>query len=71
MISVCRKLTGMTIFVSNEVGMGIVPGDKHTRLYRDLVGRCNRVFAAEADAVVLVVCGIANFIKGELKNVVT
>ncbi len=27
--------------------------------------------AAEADAVVLVVCGIANFIKGEHKNVIT
>ncbi len=67
----CRKRKGITIFVSNEVGMGIVPGDKQTRLYRDLVGRCNQAFATEADAVVLVVCGIANFIKGELNDVIT
>ena len=69
-IRICRKRRGMTIFVSNEVGMGIVPGDKQTRLYRDLVGRCNQVFAAEADAVVLMVCGIANFIKGERNHVI-
>lgn len=70
-IRICRKRQGISIFVSNEVGMGIVPGDKETRLYRDLVGRCNQVFATEADAVVLVVCGIANFIKGELNDVIT
>jgi len=69
-IRICRKREGMSIFVSNEVGMGIVPGDKQTRLYRDLVGRCNQVFAANADAVVLMVCGIANVIKGELKHVI-
>ncbi len=70
-INISRILPGMTIFVSNEVGMGIIPGDTQTRLYRDLVGRCNQVFAAGADAVVHMVCGIANFIKGELKDVVT
>jgi len=70
-IRICRKRQGLTIFVSNEVGMGIVPEDKQTRLYRDLVGRCNQVFATEADAVALVLCGIANFIKGGLKDVIT
>jgi len=70
-INMCRKLSGMTIFVTNEIGMGIVPEDKHTRLYRDLLGRCNQTIAAEADAVVLVMCGIATFIKGELKDVIT
>ena len=67
----CRKRKGITIFVSNEVGMGIVPGDKQIRLYRDLVGRCNKAFTTEADAVVLVVYGIASFIKGELNGAIT
>lgn len=69
-IQICRKRQGITIFVTNEVGMGIVPGDEQTRLYRDLIGRCNQVFAANADAVVLMVCGIANYIKGDFENVI-
>lgn len=68
-IEICRKRRGISIFVTNEVGMGIVPGDQQTRLYRDLVGRCNQVFAANADTVVLMVSGIANIIKGELEDV--
>lgn len=69
-IRICRERRGITIFVTNEVGMGIVPEEKQTRLYRDLVGRCNQVFASNADAVVLMVCGIAHIIKGEFENVI-
>lgn len=63
-IDVCREIGATVIFVSNEVGMGIVPGDANTRLYRDLVGRCNQMFAEAADAAVLMVCGIPQIIKG-------
>lgn len=45
------------IFVTNELGMGLVPADKTSRLYRDLVGRCNQTLAALADEVVFVVSG--------------
>lgn len=61
----CRNLPGLIIFVTNEIGMGIVPENKQTRLYRDLIGRCNQTIAAGADAVVMVICGIATFIKGK------
>lgn len=49
---------GAVICVTNEVGMGIVPDNPSARLYRDLVGRCNRMMAAAADEVYLVSCGI-------------
>jgi len=59
-----QKHPGVVIFVTNEVGLGIVPGNKDARLYRDLVGRCNQQVAAIADSVYLVSCGIPIQIKG-------
>lgn len=53
------------IFVTNEVGLGIVPADASTRLYRNLVGRCGQAIAAAADAAVLVVCGVPLILKGD------
>jgi adenosylcobinamide kinase/adenosylcobinamide-phosphate guanylyltransferase len=38
--------------------MGIVPDNAAARIYRDLVGRCNRMMAAAASEVYLVSCGI-------------
>ncbi|MDI9571368.1 MAG: bifunctional adenosylcobinamide kinase/adenosylcobinamide-phosphate guanylyltransferase [Pseudomonadota bacterium] len=57
------------IFVTNEVGMGIVPEHPDGRLFRDLAGRCNQVFAREADAVVFMVSGVPLWIKGEALGV--
>ncbi|CAG0908024.1 unnamed protein product [Cyprideis torosa] len=54
---------GTLLFVSNEVGSGIIPGNQQTRLYRDLVGRCNQVFAQGAHEVVLVTCGLPQVLK--------
>ncbi|HPL63563.1 MAG TPA: bifunctional adenosylcobinamide kinase/adenosylcobinamide-phosphate guanylyltransferase [Syntrophales bacterium] len=57
-IACCRRLPGTVIFVANEVGMGIVPDNPAARAFRDLAGRCNQVFAEEADLVFLMVSGI-------------
>jgi adenosylcobinamide kinase/adenosylcobinamide-phosphate guanylyltransferase len=54
------------VFVTNEVGMGIVPDNAQARRYRDLVGRANQVIAAGADSVTLVACGIPLQLKGSL-----
>ena len=50
--------------VSNEVGMGIVPGDTLTRRFRDLAGFLNQEIAAAADEVYMTVAGIPIKIKG-------
>jgi adenosyl cobinamide kinase/adenosyl cobinamide phosphate guanylyltransferase len=48
---------GTTIAVSNEVGLGIVPGTPLGRRYRDVHGRVNASWAKAADRAVLVVAG--------------
>jgi len=51
------------IIVSNEVGLGLVPADKVSRLYRDLLGKVNQVLARHADEVILMVAGVPLAIK--------
>lgn len=62
-ISSCRARPGAVLFVTNEVGLGIVPDNAVARRYRDLVGRCNQVVAAAADGVTLMVSGLPMTIK--------
>lgn len=51
------------IAVTNEVGLGIVPGDALSRSYRDWLGRLNQRVAARAERVTLLVAGIPLQIK--------
>jgi adenosylcobinamide kinase/adenosylcobinamide-phosphate guanylyltransferase len=51
------------IIVTNEVGLGIIPGDKVSRLYRDLLGTANRMLAEKADEVCLMIAGIPVYVK--------
>ena len=51
------------VFVTNEVGAGIVPENQLARLYRDVAGLANQQVAAVADAVYLTVSGIPVDIK--------
>jgi adenosylcobinamide kinase/adenosylcobinamide-phosphate guanylyltransferase len=48
---------GMTIAVTNEVGLGLVPTNALGRAYRDLLGRVNAIWADAAEHVLLVVAG--------------
>ncbi|MDR3589132.1 MAG: bifunctional adenosylcobinamide kinase/adenosylcobinamide-phosphate guanylyltransferase [Negativicutes bacterium] len=55
------------VFVTNEVGMGIVPDNALAREFRDLAGLVNEQVAAAADEVYLTVSGLAV----ELKKIAT
>jgi adenosylcobinamide kinase / adenosylcobinamide-phosphate guanylyltransferase len=49
--------TALTIAVTNEVGLGIVPANALARGYRDELGRVNAAWVAAADEAYFVVAG--------------
>ncbi len=59
LLDACQVHAGQIIFVTNEVGMGIVPDNPAGRRFRDLAGRCNQMVATGADNVIFMVSGIS------------
>jgi adenosylcobinamide kinase/adenosylcobinamide-phosphate guanylyltransferase len=51
------------VIVTNEVGMGFVPGDPLSRRYGILLGRANAALAAACDRVILMVAGLPLVVK--------
>jgi adenosylcobinamide kinase/adenosylcobinamide-phosphate guanylyltransferase len=49
--------SALTIAVTNEVGLGIVPANALARTYRDELGRVNAAWVAAADEAYFVVAG--------------
>jgi len=62
-LNALNDFDGKTIFVSNEVGAGIVPDNKMARDYRDVLGKTNQMVAEAAKEVHLMVAGIPVKIK--------
>lgn len=58
-----KEIKPQVIFVSNEVGQGIVPENPLARAYRDLAGRSNQILAQSAEQVYMVVAGFPIEIK--------
>ncbi|HSW57502.1 MAG TPA: bifunctional adenosylcobinamide kinase/adenosylcobinamide-phosphate guanylyltransferase [Dehalococcoidales bacterium] len=58
-----KNVNASFILVSNEVGSGIVPDNRISRIYRDLLGRANQMLAQSADEVYLMVAGIPLRVK--------
>jgi adenosylcobinamide kinase / adenosylcobinamide-phosphate guanylyltransferase len=52
-----RTRDALTVAVSNEVGLGIVPATALGRRYRDALGRVNAIWADAADQMSFVVAG--------------
>lgn len=64
LLALLERLTTPTIFISNEVGLGIVPESPLARRYRDGLGWLHQQVARAADLVVLVVAGLPLVLKG-------
>jgi len=58
LLLVCRRPGVSSIFVTNEVGSGIVPEHPLGREFRDLLGTVNQQAAKAADRMFLLVAGI-------------
>ncbi len=52
------------VFVSNEVGLGIVPENRMARDFRDHAGRLHQIVAAKAAEVYFIAAGLPLKMKG-------
>ncbi len=59
-----ERRAGLTVLVSSEVGLGIVPEHALARRFRDAAGSLHQRLAARADHVVLVAAGLPLTLKG-------
>jgi adenosyl cobinamide kinase/adenosyl cobinamide phosphate guanylyltransferase len=55
--------TALTVLVSNEVGLGIVPDNALARAFRDAAGRLHQSLADRADTVLFMVAGLPMRVK--------
>ena len=63
LVQAAQEVEATTIFVTNEVGAGIVPENHLARIYRDLSGSVNQQLACASDEVYAVICGIPMQLK--------
>jgi adenosylcobinamide kinase/adenosylcobinamide-phosphate guanylyltransferase len=64
LVDALPRLAGPVVFVSNEVGLGIVPDNALARRFRDCAGRLNQAVAVACQCVVLVTAGLPLVLKG-------
>lgn len=57
-LAALRGLEARVVIVSNELGMGLVPGEADSRRFREVAGALNRLVANEADEAYFVVSGL-------------
>ena len=58
LVAALRGCGAHVVLVSAEVGLGVVPGTRSGRLFRDELGALNARLAEECDSVVLLVAGV-------------
>jgi adenosyl cobinamide kinase/adenosyl cobinamide phosphate guanylyltransferase len=58
LVAAVAATPGRVVLVSAEVGLGVVPGTRAGRLFRDELGALNAALAAVSDEVVLLVAGL-------------
>jgi adenosylcobinamide kinase/adenosylcobinamide-phosphate guanylyltransferase len=65
LLAAARAAQAPIVFVSNEVGLGIVPDNALGRAFRDHAGRLNQAVAAIASRVVFMVAGLPMVLKDD------
>ena len=63
LLETLKTLDLTMVFVTNELGMGIVPENPMARAFRDIAGRVNQLVASQSDEVYFLVCGLPMTIK--------
>ncbi|MEM9626633.1 MAG: bifunctional adenosylcobinamide kinase/adenosylcobinamide-phosphate guanylyltransferase [Pseudomonadota bacterium] len=63
LIGALDHLTGATVFVSNEVGQGVMPTNAMARAFIDHAGFLHQRLAAKADQVLLMTAGLPQQLK--------
>jgi adenosylcobinamide kinase/adenosylcobinamide-phosphate guanylyltransferase len=58
LLSSLKDIDYLVIFVSNEVGSGIVPLNKLARDFRDIAGKVNQLVAQQSDEAYYMVSGL-------------
>ena len=64
LIETLPGLSGPVVFVSNEVGLGVVPMGELARRFVDEAGRLNQAVAAAATSVIYITAGLPLPLKG-------
>lgn len=60
----CKELNKEVVLITNEIGWGLVPENRLSRIFRDIQGFVNQHIANMCDEVYLVCCGQGLRIKG-------
>lgn len=63
-ISAAQTRKKEIIFVTNEIGLGLIPESKLGRHFRDIAGKANQIIAEVSDTVYFLISGIPMQIKG-------
>ncbi|VAX25868.1 Adenosylcobinamide kinase / Adenosylcobinamide-phosphate guanylyltransferase [hydrothermal vent metagenome] len=56
-LAACRRLDSTVIFVTNEIGWGVIPDNRVARKFSDIAGKVNQLIASESDTAILIVSG--------------
>ena len=63
LVEVMKNIKSSLIFVSDEVGQGIIPDNSLARQFIDKLGALNQLLADRADAVIFVTAGLPMYLK--------
>jgi len=64
LLQALQAVQGSVVLVSNEIGWGVMPANRISRHFADLLGQLNQDVAALSQRVSVVVCGLPLCLKG-------